>query len=132
MKEFLIASPDPSDGRGGSFENEAEHVGVSGKGGWRAKKKSAIGSGFEFGEDWDGFAVGAVIEFGSPPTDEADCKSPVLKLQFREQGKAAGIVRHPYLHPAFIPGGGAVGLAKNLDQAAGRMIFDFDGIDLRA
>ena len=105
---------------------------VSGKDGERAKKKSAVRGRFEFGEDRDGFAVGAVIEFGSPPTDEADCKSPVLKLQFREQGKAASIVRHPYLHPAFISGGRAVGFTRNLDQAAGRMIFDFDGIDLRA
>lgn len=80
MKELLILSPGPSDGRGGSFKNEAEHTGVSGKSGWRAKKKSAIGSGFEFGEDWDGFAVGAVIEFGSSATDEADVKSSILEF----------------------------------------------------
>ena len=105
---------------------------VSGKDGERAKKKSAFRGGFEFGEDRDGFSVVAVIEFGSPAADEADRKSPVLKLQFRKQRKAAGIVGHPYFHPSLVSGGGAVGLAKNLDQAAGRMIFDFDGIDLRA
>jgi hypothetical protein len=80
LKDFLIASPGPSDGRGGSFEDEAEHAGVSGKDGWRAKKKSAIGIGFEFGYDWYGFAVGAVIEFGPPPTDEADVKSSILEF----------------------------------------------------
>jgi hypothetical protein len=105
---------------------------VSGKDGERAKKKSALLCGFEFGKNWDGFPVGAVIEFGSPTADQADRKSPVLKLQFRKQRKAAGIVGHPYFHPSLVSGGGAVGLAKNLDQAAGRMIFDFDGIDLRA
>jgi hypothetical protein len=57
---------------------------VSGKDGERAKKKSTVRGGFEFGEDRDGFSVVAVIEFGSPAADKADCKSSVLKLQFRE------------------------------------------------
>ena len=103
-----------------------------GKEGWRAKKYSGGRGWLAFGVDGDGLPIGSVVELWTSSADQADIEGAVLKLEFCENGNAACIVGHPYFHPAFVAGGGAVGFTQDFDPAARSKILQLEGFDFTA
>ncbi len=124
LEDGLVLGPEPSDGGGGGFENEAEHGIVSGQEGKCAKQNSGFLGGFRFGVNRDGFTIGAVVEFGATASNQTYVERAVLKFELGKNGDAAGVIGHPYFHPTLMAGRGAVGLPKYLDQGEGRAFVD--------
>jgi hypothetical protein len=95
VKDFLILGPDPSHGRGRSFEDQAEHEGVLGKVRVEAKKNSRLRRGIRIGHEGNGCSIRAEVEAGTASADEADFKGSVLELEFGKNGDSSGVIRHP-------------------------------------
>jgi len=129
---LLILGVEPGDGWGRGFKYETEHEVVLGKEGLRAKKYSGGGGWLAFGVDGNGLPIGTVVELWTSSLDQADFEGAVLKLEFCENGNAACIVGHPYFHPAFVAGGGAVGFTQDFDPAARSKILQLEGFNFSA